>query len=281
MRRSVRHGIKPARVPRNCGVDVPPAITQAEVNLIRHLRIERGLSKNVVAERVGRSRTTVGRYAPGGRRGKLTPAMVAEIQRQRAEGKSADRVAETMGLDRGTVLKYAPGRPGRAERIARMRELRTQGLSTRHIAAEVGVSYHTVLTYAPNPDRQNNVVTLAERQRIEHLRYVKQMSGPQVSVMVGRSANSVRHIAPGRVRNVDNRSLRLAVECSPVTLSYIARQLDWFGNGRPDVTRVRRALGQKPTTRSDGRRTVMQTIRSDYAAVIAGAIGLAPHEVAA
>lgn len=208
---------------------------------------------------------------------RLSDATVAEIRRLRADGETAPMVAATLGVSVSAVYKYAPGRV-RDALIPVAQRLREEGYSTRQIAEELGVSREWVLKYAPNP---NFRVTPAERERIVHLRYVEGRSAPEVAALTGRHRDTIRLIAPGRPRNVDNEPLRVAVERSVVSISEIARCLGWVSGGRSDTTRVRRALGQKPSRSSAGRRSLSRTIRVDLAATIAEAIGLDPFEIAA
>lgn len=253
-------------------------VTSEEKTLMRELRAQ-GFSRQAVALRVGRSDATIGRYASGtGRRGRsLSDATVSEVRRLRADGGTAPMVAATLGVSVSVVYKYAPGRV-RDALIPMAQRLREEGYSTRQIAEELGVSREWVLKYAPNPDFR---VTPAERERIVYLRYVEGMSAPKVATLTGRHRDTIRLIAPGRPRNVDNEPLRAAVERSVVSISEIARCLGWVSSGRSDTTRVRRALGQKSSCNGMGRRSLTRTIRVDLAATIAEAIGLDPHEIAA
>jgi hypothetical protein len=182
-----------------------------------------------------------------------------------------------LGLSEMTVYKYAPGKSWEVL-VPVARRLREEGYSTGRIVEELGMSHSWVLRSAPNPSFR---VTPAERERIFHLRYVEGMSAPEVAALTGRNKDTIRHIAPGRPRNVDNEPLRAAVERSTVPISEIARCLGWVSNGQADTTRVRRALGQKPSRNGAGRRSLTRTMRVDLAATIAESIGLDPHEIAA
>lgn len=91
---------------------------------------------------------------------------------------------------------------------------------------------------------------------------------------------------------IDVAPVRAAVERSGVSIAEIARRLGWLRNsqgGRPDVTRVRRALGMAdhiqqwrcPHCGEIARtgRTRAQSIDREIAATIVAAIHIAPMEV--
>jgi hypothetical protein len=73
--------------------------------------------------------------------------------------------------------------------------------------------------------------------------------------------------------------LRTAFERSGLSASEVCRRLEWCGQrNKPDTTRLKRALGMKPSS-SRGHRSWARVISIDRAALIADALDVDPWEV--
>lgn len=79
---------------------------------------------------------------------------------------------------------------------------------------------------------------------------------------------------------VDNAPLRQAYEDSALSVTEVAERCGWLQRGTADTSRVKRVLGIAPES-SNGRRYFRREVRSDTAALVAGALGLDPWEVGA
>lgn len=81
------------------------------------------------------------------------------------------------------------------------------------------------------------------------------------------------------VDNVPVAPLREAFLRSPLSRTELALALGWEHNGRPDGTRVERALGLVPTPvspKDGGGSNIRQSVKYKTAVAICRALGLAP-----
>lgn len=124
-------------------------------------------------------------------------------------------------------------------------------------------------------------LSVAQVELIRELRYMDGWTAPAVALVVGCSAVTVRHRAPGRPGKIDNTLLRKAFEGSGKSASEVARRMGWVHKGKADVSRVRRTLGLAADIDRHGGRSFRRMIDAETAALMAEAIGVMPWEVGA
>jgi hypothetical protein len=116
---------------------------------------------------------------------------------------------------------------------------------------------------------------------VRELRYVDGLTCGAVAARIGRSDRYVQRLAPGRPGKIDNTLIREAFLRSGCSAHEVARDLDWYGGGKLDGTRVKQTLGLVETVGGHGQRyrQYRRLIDAETASLIAEAIGVAPWEV--
>lgn len=244
-----------------------------------------------IAQRLGRGQGTVHRYLrqlgvqmrPHGQNARPSVRRIPHAQVERAvelyrSGMSQREVGERLGL-RQSAVRYRLDIAGVERRSAsdaqklsnwrhprrlvagveaRVAEMYRSGVLLEDIARETGVYRTTVSDVA-----KRNGVPLRRPSKQEP---PASLAGP---VMRG-----------GGVPKIDNTPLREAFEASSLLAGELAVRLDWLERGRPDSSRVKRALGvTQDVTR--GKLTYRRLIDPEVAALMADAMGLMPWEVGA
>ena len=122
-------------------------------------------------------------------------------------------------------------------------------------------------------------LTAAEVARIRALRYGDGLTMEVVARSVGRSVDTVKRYAPGRVGKVPNDKLRAAFEASGLPAAEVARRMGWWVGHDADGSRVKRTLGLLEDRNGKGHRARRRLVDAEIVALLAEAVGVASWEV--